>query len=186
MVAVILKFLLQLQPQHGQTTELKLIYQSESSSLSYHAMQPVCTIHLTISSLFGLLPSCTLPVANAVTRYVGYEQRGTVEAWGPACTLSLCNYLRTNDGGKEEASSQTAMFGMDFLRTALKQDSGTQGENCAALFPGHSHFLSLIACNMQLNHIWERPGNEVVHKTHKHMYSLVGLEQYSIFTQLVE
>ena len=78
------------------------------------------------------------------------------------------------------------MFGMDFLRTALKQDSGTQGENCAALFPGHSHFLSLIACSMQLNNMWERPGNEVVHKTHKHMYSLVGLEQYSIFTQLVE
>lgn len=79
-VAVILKFLLRLQPQHGQTTELKLIYQSESSSVSYHAMQPVCGIHLTISFLFGLLPSRTLPVANAVTRYVGYELRATVEA----------------------------------------------------------------------------------------------------------
>ena len=50
-------------------------------------MQPVCIIHLTISFLFGLLPSCTLPVANAVTRYVGHEQRRTLEAWGPECTV---------------------------------------------------------------------------------------------------
>jgi len=52
-----------------------------------------------------------------------------------------CNHIRTNDGGEEEASSQIAMFGMDFLRTALKQDLRTQGENC--VFTGGTAWSSI-------------------------------------------
>ena len=37
-------------------------------------------------------------------------------------------YCRADSAVDEATSSQAAMFGMDFLHTALKQDFGTQGE----------------------------------------------------------
>ena len=37
-------------------------------------------------------------------------------------------YFRAASAVDEETSCQAAMFGMDFLHTALKQDLGTHGE----------------------------------------------------------